>query len=151
MIIQSDIDKVISNTMPAQDAEVWVDVMVELTRFAEQQRSGTQIRIASPVGSHIIEKSGAAAWTVATFGEPATIIISNRLQPGKPTWHAARMIVALGGTPTNLQPGETAILQSHIKPPNGWDDISELKTDKAAKATLRSMGLPRWLVRIASR
>lgn len=127
----------------AKDSAPWDEVLARLSSYLHQNHSGAQIRLASSEASEQIKNSGSAAWMIAPFGEPAVILIRQGLPQGLPTWHAARLIVALNGSPSEIEPEEVGIIQSREAVTSNAD---KALNDLAYK-TLRSMGVPLLLAR----
>lgn len=142
-----DPDALLADTGPAKDFDFWSDVLHALEAYADAQRSSTKIRSAGLHTSAVLAADGCKAWVIACFGEPAVIVLRGDLSPGESTWHAARMLVALGGSPLSVTPDEVGVMRSRVRPHAGWSDRAEGILDRRAAGTLRSMGLPRWLVR----
>lgn len=137
----------LADTDPAEDEGPWADVLRVLAKNLAEKHSGAQVRVARADGSAVIAESGCAAWILARFGEPAVIVLRAGLAPGEPSWHTARMLVALNGSPLSLEPEVAGVIGSRVRPREGWTDPEDEELDGLAVATLRSMGVPRRMLR----
>lgn len=142
-----DLDEFLRYTYtPPLERGLMRQVMDALVMDAQANYAGAEIRSACGDAARYLRDKGLGGIVLARLGEPAVIIVRDDMRRGEATWHAARLMLRLGGSPLTLEPEQAGVIESMNIPRRRWaaEHVHESVTDVRTSRMLALMGVPKW-------